>query len=106
MQINKAARESEMLGTLALAAPKTADFQFVRFKIEGEVAHLTLDRPEHNLLNERVLMELVAGINSVSETREVKLILLDSASRSVPLISTCLAMYAAAIRSASLSALW
>ena len=81
MQINKAARESEMLGTLALAAPKTADFQFVRFKIEGEVAHLTLDRPEHNLLNERVLMELVAGINSVSETREVKLILLDSASK-------------------------
>src|ERR1700723_4567008 len=81
MQINKAARESEMLGTLALAAPKTADFQFVRFNIEGEVAHLTLDRPEHNLLNERVLMELVAGINSVSETREVKLILLDSASK-------------------------
>ena len=81
MQINKAARESEMLGTLALAAPKTADFQFVRFKIEGEVAHLTLDRPEHNLLNERVLMELVAGINAVSETHEIKLIVLDSAAK-------------------------
>ena len=81
MQINKMAREAEMLGTLALAAPKTADFQFVKFRIEGEIARLTLDRPEHNLLNERVLMELVAGINSVSETREIKLIVLDSAAK-------------------------
>jgi cyclohexa-1,5-dienecarbonyl-CoA hydratase len=81
MQINKAARESEMLGTLALAAPKTSDFQFVRFRVEGEIARLTLDRPEHNLLNERVLMELVAGINSVSETSAVKLIVLDSAAK-------------------------
>src|ERR1700685_1375729 len=77
MQINKAARESEMLGTLALAAPKTSDFQFVKFRVDGEIARLTLDRPEHNLLNERVLMELVAGINSVSETSAVKLIVLD-----------------------------
>src|ERR1700693_5497132 len=81
MQINKAAREAEMLGPLALAAPKTTDFQFVKFRVEGEIAHLTLDRPEHNLLNERVLMELVAGINSVSETREIKLIVLDSAAK-------------------------
>src|ERR1700684_1232058 len=81
MQINKAARESEMLGTLALAAPKTADFQFVKFRVEGEIVRLTLDRPEHNLLNERVLMELVAGINSVSETSAVKLIVLDSAAK-------------------------
>jgi cyclohexa-1,5-dienecarbonyl-CoA hydratase len=81
MQINKAAREAEMLGTLALAAPKTSDFQFVKFRVEGEIARLTLDRPEHNLLNERVLMELVAGINSVSETSAVKLIVLDSAAK-------------------------
>src|ERR1700693_5474760 len=81
MQINKMARESEMLGTLALAAPKTADFQFVKFRIEGEIARLALHRPEHNSLNERVLMELVAGITSVSETREIKLIVLDSAAK-------------------------
>jgi cyclohexa-1,5-dienecarbonyl-CoA hydratase len=71
----------EMLGTLALHAPRTEDFQFVKFKVEGEIARLTLDRPEHNLLNERVLMELVAGINAVSETREIKLIVLDSAAK-------------------------
>jgi cyclohexa-1,5-dienecarbonyl-CoA hydratase len=70
-----------MLGTLALHAPRTEDFQFVKFKVEGEIARLTLDRPEHNLLNERVLMELVAGINAVSETHEIKLIVLDSAAK-------------------------
>jgi len=73
--------DREMLGTLALDAPRTEDFQFVKFKVEGEIARLTLDRPEHNLLNERVLMELVAGINAVSETHEIKLIVLDSAAK-------------------------
>jgi cyclohexa-1,5-dienecarbonyl-CoA hydratase len=73
--------DREMLGTLALHAPRTEDFQFVKFKVEGEIARLTLDRPEHNLLNERVLMELVAGINAVSETHEIKLIVLDSAAK-------------------------
>ena len=41
----------------------------MKFRVEGEVAQLTLDRPEHNLLNERMLAELAAGINSLSEQR-------------------------------------
>jgi cyclohexa-1,5-dienecarbonyl-CoA hydratase len=49
--------------------------------VDGEVAHLRLDRPEQNLLNERMLMEIAAGINSVSEKAQVKLILLDSAGK-------------------------
>ena len=81
MQINKAAREAEVLGTLALAAPKTTDFQFVKVRVEGEVARLTLDRPEHNLLNERMLCELAAGINSSARRSEIKLIVLDSAAK-------------------------
>ena len=42
-------------GNVGSAAPKTDDFKFIRFRIEGEVARLTLDRPEHNMLNERML---------------------------------------------------
>ena len=74
-------RAVEVLGTLALVAPKVEDFQFVKFRVEGEIARLTLDRPEHNLLNERMLGEIAAGINSVSEQREIKLIVLDSAAK-------------------------
>jgi cyclohexa-1,5-dienecarbonyl-CoA hydratase len=71
----------EVLGTLALVAPKIEDFQFLKVKIEGEVARLTLDRPDHNLLNERMLCELAAGINTLGEQRDIKLIVLDSASK-------------------------
>lgn len=71
-----------MLGTLALVAPRPEDFQYVKFRVEGEVARITLDRPEHNLLNERMLAELTAAINSLGERREIKLIVLDSAVKS------------------------
>jgi cyclohexa-1,5-dienecarbonyl-CoA hydratase len=72
---------AEVLGTLACAVPKLNEFQFVKFWSEGEVAHLTLDRPEHNLLNERMLAEIATGISSVSERAEIKLIVLDSAAK-------------------------
>jgi cyclohexa-1,5-dienecarbonyl-CoA hydratase len=70
-----------VFGTLAYAAPKIDEFQFVKFRNEGEVAHLTLDRPEHNLLNERMLAEIAASITSVSERSEIKMIVLDSATK-------------------------
>ena len=38
-------RGVEVLGTLALVAPKIEEFQFVKVKVEGEVARITLDRP-------------------------------------------------------------
>jgi cyclohexa-1,5-dienecarbonyl-CoA hydratase len=73
---------AEVLGTLsAVHAPLVRDFQFVKFRTTGEVARLTLDRPEHNLLNERMLAEVAAGINSLSERSEVKLIVMDSAGK-------------------------
>ena len=84
MQLTKERRPNKVdvqvpeLGTLSLNAPKIDDFQFVKFRIEGQVAHLRLDRPSQNLLNERMLMEIASGISSVSEKREVKMILLDS----------------------------
>lgn len=64
-----------------LLAPRVEDFQFIRLKMDFDVARLTLDRPEHNLLNERMLNELAAGINSLAEKRHVKLIVIDSAAK-------------------------
>jgi cyclohexa-1,5-dienecarbonyl-CoA hydratase len=74
-------RNVEVLGALALAAPKVEEFQFVKVRVDGEVARLTLDRPDHNLLNERMLSELAAGINKLGERSEIKLIILDSAGK-------------------------
>lgn len=74
-------RDVEVLGTLALAAPKIEEFQFVKVKIDSEVARLTLDRPDHNLLNERMLAEIAAGINTLGERNEIKLMILDSAGK-------------------------
>ena len=71
----------DLLGTLTCVAPELDEFQFIKFRIEGEVARLTLDRPEHNLLNERMLAELATGISSLSERGEIKLIILDSAAK-------------------------
>jgi cyclohexa-1,5-dienecarbonyl-CoA hydratase len=77
----KQVQDVEVLGTLALPAPKPEEFQHVKYRIEGQVARLTLDRPEHNLLNERMLAEVAAGINSVGNRSDVKLIVLDSAGK-------------------------
>ncbi|MGB9334707.1 MAG: enoyl-CoA hydratase/isomerase family protein [Candidatus Acidiferrales bacterium] len=76
-------KDDSLLGAIAtLKAPKVDEFQFVRYHLEGAVARLTLDRPEHNLLNERMLSEIAAGINSIGERREIKLIVIDSAAKS------------------------
>jgi cyclohexa-1,5-dienecarbonyl-CoA hydratase len=72
---------ADLLGTLTYVAPKLDEFQFVKFWSEGEVARITLDRPEHNLLNERMLAEIATGISSVSERGEIKMIVLDSAAK-------------------------
>ena len=77
----KTAREFDALGALALAAPRIEDFQFVKVKIDSEIARITLDRPDHNLLNERMLAELAAAINTLGEQNEIKLMILDSAGK-------------------------
>src|SRR6202167_1236165 len=79
--MERESRGVEVLGTLTAAAPKLEDFQFVKFHKEGEVGRLTLDRPEHNLLNERMLAELAAGISMLGEHNEIKLVILDSAAK-------------------------
>jgi cyclohexa-1,5-dienecarbonyl-CoA hydratase len=61
--------------------PRPDKFQFVRYRQDGEVARLTLDRPEHNLLHEPMLMELASAFEYVGNQSEVKLIVMDSACK-------------------------
>jgi cyclohexa-1,5-dienecarbonyl-CoA hydratase len=58
---------------------KPEEFQYVKFRMDGGVARMTLNRPEHNLLNEAMLRELADGIVHAGEQSDVKLIVLDSA---------------------------
>ena len=55
------------------------EFQFIKFRIETGVARMTMNRPDHNLLNETMLRELADGISFVADRGDVKLIVLDSA---------------------------
>jgi cyclohexa-1,5-dienecarbonyl-CoA hydratase len=55
------------------------EFQFIKFRIETGVARMTMNRPDHNLLNETMLRELADGISFVGDRGDVKLIVLDSA---------------------------
>src|SRR6202795_2006709 len=57
------------------------EFKYVKFKVEGSVARLTLNRPEHNLLNEEMLRELSDGVGVAGDREDVKLIVLDSACK-------------------------
>lgn len=79
--MNKGMVEGDVLGTLALAPPKLEDFKFVKARVEGEIAWLTLNRPEHNLLNERALSELAAGINTLGEQSTIKLLVLNATGK-------------------------
>ena len=72
-------QHEEFSGLTSRRKPK--EFQFVRFRIEGPVARTTLDRPEHNLLNEAMLRELATAIESLEDKSEVKLVVLDSACK-------------------------
>ena len=64
-----------------LARRKPEEFEFVKFSAEGGVARITLNRPEHNLLNEAMLREISDGIAHAGEREDVKLLVLDSACK-------------------------
>src|SRR5713226_49828 len=60
---------------------KPEDFEFVKLRLEPNVARMTLNRPEHNLLNEAMLREIADGISFAGERDDIKLIVLDSACK-------------------------
>jgi cyclohexa-1,5-dienecarbonyl-CoA hydratase len=57
------------------------EFQFIQLRVEQNVARLTLNRPDHNLLNETMLREISDAISFAGDQKEVRLIVLDSACR-------------------------
>ena len=60
---------------------KIEDYEFVKVRLDAGVAHMTLNRPEHNLLNEAMLRELAEGIEYSGSREDIKIILLDSACK-------------------------
>jgi cyclohexa-1,5-dienecarbonyl-CoA hydratase len=60
---------------------KPEEFEHVKFRIDAGVARMTLNRPEHNLLNESMLREIAGGIAYAGDLEDVKLIVLDSACK-------------------------
>ena len=60
---------------------KVEDYQFVKVRIDGGVAYMTLSRPDHNLLNEAMLRELAEGIEYSGSREDIKVIVLDSACK-------------------------
>ena len=60
---------------------KPEEFQFVQFRICDGAARMTLNRPDHNLLNESMLREMADGIAFAGDQNDVKLIVLDSACK-------------------------
>lgn len=57
------------------------EFEFLKVRLEGSVARMTLNRPEHNLLHEPMLREMADAIDLVGQKDEIKLIVLDSACK-------------------------
>jgi cyclohexa-1,5-dienecarbonyl-CoA hydratase len=57
------------------------EFEHVQFRVDDSVARMTLNRPEHNLLNEAMLREIASGISYAGERDDVKLIVVDSACK-------------------------
>ena len=53
----------------------------MKLQLDSGVARLTLNRPEHNLLNEAMLREMEQAFTYCGERSEVKLIVLDSACK-------------------------
>jgi cyclohexa-1,5-dienecarbonyl-CoA hydratase len=64
------------------AVRRTPDeFECIKFRLDGPAARITLNRPEHNLLNEAMLRELADGIAYAGENDAVKLAVIDSACK-------------------------
>jgi len=76
------ANEVQTEDVLVRSAHRAASgLEFIRVQADGPVARLTLQRPEHNLLNEQMLRELATSIGRVSEGGPTKLIVLDAAGK-------------------------
>jgi cyclohexa-1,5-dienecarbonyl-CoA hydratase len=79
---SKVAKEAKIEVSIAqVRRAKLEEFQAIHYRSADCVARLTLNRPDHNLLNESMLRELAAGIETAGEDDEIKLIMIDSACK-------------------------
>lgn len=53
----------------------------IHYQVNGPVARFTLQRPEHNLLNEALLQGLADGISALADEKEIKVIVLDAVGK-------------------------
>jgi cyclohexa-1,5-dienecarbonyl-CoA hydratase len=60
---------------------KPEQFEFVKAVFDAGVARITLNRPDHNLLNEAFLREIAAAITIGGERNDIKLLVIDSACK-------------------------
>jgi cyclohexa-1,5-dienecarbonyl-CoA hydratase len=58
-----------------------SQFESVKFRIDKGVARMTLNRPDHNLLDESMLREIADGILFAGNAEDAKLVVLDSACK-------------------------
>jgi len=80
-RVTQARRPTIDVAIAAVQRVKREDFRFINSTTDGPLARLTLNRPEHNLLNEPMLRELTSGIEWAGEDEGVKLIVIDSACK-------------------------
>src|SRR5262245_29257185 len=72
---------SEELYVMPAARVDPQTFHHIRLRTEPPVARMTLDHPEHNLLNEPALRELAVGLEIFSAREDIKAIVLDAAGK-------------------------
>jgi len=67
--------------TTQTACRHPSQFESVKFRIDKGVARMTLNRPDHNLLDESMLREIADGILFAGNAEDAKLVVLDSACK-------------------------
>ncbi len=80
-RVSQARRPMIDVAIAAVQRLKREDFHYINATNDGPLARLTLNRPEHNLLNEPMLRELTSGIEWAGDDEAIKLILIDSACK-------------------------
>jgi cyclohexa-1,5-dienecarbonyl-CoA hydratase len=77
--MNEPANAEEFLTQQEKRSP--TQLKFVKLRFDGPVARMTLNRPDHNLLNEEMLREIADGITQAGDRADIKVILIDSACK-------------------------
>jgi cyclohexa-1,5-dienecarbonyl-CoA hydratase len=81
---NNGVQKPSFSGSLLSGPAETLNpeaFRHLLLRVEPPVARLTLNRPEHNLLDEAMLREIASGLESLAGRDDVKAIVLDSAAK-------------------------